>query len=67
MGRLNKDEEQLVADLAIDYCDRWRAGEEVSMNDYLEWLPTEQMRQEFKEAVNMARLLTIAHDVKGDR
>ena len=65
--QLTEDEERLVADFAIDYSDRWREGERVSMQEYLIKLPGDRMREEFREIVNMSSMLTIMEDVKSDR
>ena len=53
---LTDNEEQLVADLAVEFFERWRAGEQVSMRGYLELLPNDQTRRAFKRAANASCL-----------
>ncbi|MBU6402343.1 MAG: hypothetical protein KGS61_18655, partial [Verrucomicrobia bacterium] len=54
------DREQLVADLAWDYCEKARNGEKVTMKNFLRLCPDEQARVTFKTLVNTDLLLSIA-------
>lgn len=51
-SELNDNEEQLVADLAAEYYERWRAGrqsgQQVEMAGFLDRLPDEHLREAFK-------------------
>jgi hypothetical protein len=61
---LTDDEEQLVADLAGEFSDKFRAGEAVDIKDYLARLPDERLRQDFMEVIDMDRFLTVMEDIK---
>lgn len=53
------DNEQLVADLAWEYCEKARHGIRPSMNSYLKQCPNESARLRFRNVVNMGLLLDI--------
>jgi hypothetical protein len=64
---LTDNEEQLVADLATDFAERFRDGDEVSMQDYLERLPTDAMKDAFREVANMSRFLSVMQEGKKEK
>ena len=57
---VSTDNEQLVADLAWEFCEKTRKGQKVQMKDYLSKCPDRQSRAAFKELVNMDLLLNLA-------
>lgn len=63
----NSDTEQLVADLAWDFCENTRNGQPVVMQEYLDRCPDAPSRNHFKALVNTDLLLraTVATEVKG--
>ncbi len=50
-------QEQLVADQAWNFCERFRRGDKVDMKPYLDMLPDDACRKQFKRLVNMELLL----------
>ena len=54
------DNEQLVAHLAWDYCEKSRNGKAVDMKEYLRKCPDRKSRVAFKELVNTDLLLDLA-------
>ena len=52
--------EQLVADLAWEFCEKARKGEKVKMKNYLQKLPDMHSRTAFRELVNTDMLLDVA-------
>lgn len=60
MLALSAADEQVVADLAWDYCERVRRGEQVSMEPYLRRCPNHEARTHFKKVANMSGLLDVA-------
>ena len=60
MNTFVADEEQFVADLAWDYCEKARNGEQVLMKDYLARCPNGKLRTAFKDLVNADLLLQTA-------
>lgn len=63
---LSDNDEQLVADLVADFAERFRDGADVSMRDYLDRLPTEDMKAAFREAANMSRFVSVMEQVRKD-
>ena len=63
---LEVDQEQFLADLAWEFCQKVRTGKRVSMKEYLEKCPNDKMRSEFKRLVNMSTLLELADDLHRD-
>ena len=52
--------EQLVADLAWEFCEKSRTGQKVRMDDYLGRCPDRKSRVAFKELVNTDFLVDLA-------
>jgi hypothetical protein len=63
---LSDNDEQLVADLVADFAVRFRDGADVSPQNYLDRLPSEAMKQAFKEAANMTRMISVMEQVRKD-
>ncbi len=51
------DSEQLVADLAWNFCEETKRGEAVPMKAYLDQCPDNEARELFKDLVNTDLLL----------
>lgn len=49
-----------VEDLAFEFCEKNRNGEDVKMQDYLRRLANKSAKAAFKELVNTDMLLTVA-------
>ncbi len=66
MSKENKkiDHEQLVADLAWDFCQRSRSGQKVSMREYLKQCPDAKTRADLKTLINTGALLRIARQTQ---
>jgi hypothetical protein len=55
-----KSTEQLVAQLAWDFCEKTRKGASPRMTSYLQQCPNESARAAFKDLVNTDLLLTLS-------
>lgn len=64
--QLSDNDEQLIADFVADFAERFRNGEDVSLQGYLERLPTEEMRQEFQVAANASRFISVMEQARKD-
>ena len=51
------DREQLLADLAWEFCEKNRSGDNASMEEFLERCPDEATRTSFRDLVNTDLLL----------
>jgi hypothetical protein len=61
---LTDSEEQLVADLAATYLEEIQAGKNPSMDEYMQGLPSNAMKEAFRIVANMTKFITIAMRAK---
>jgi hypothetical protein len=63
---LSDNDEQLVADFVGEFAERFRDGADVDPKDYLDRLPTKEMKEAFLEAANVSRLVSVMEQVRQD-
>lgn len=49
--------ERWVADLVAEYLNLWATGKNLNKEEYLNQLPTDEMKDQFKQSVGMGMLL----------
>ncbi len=64
--KLSDNDEQLVADFVGEFAVRFRDGDEVDPRDYLDRLPSKEMKDAFLEAANVSRLASVMEQVRKD-
>jgi len=64
--QLSDNDEQLVADFVGEFAERFRDGADVDPKDYLDRLPTREMKEAFLEVANMSRLISVGEQVRQD-
>lgn len=65
--RTHLNAEQLLADLASDFCERTRHGKGVEMKKYLARCPDDSSRNRFKELVNTDLMLRAVVGIQRQR